>query len=700
MPQTATVKEQDELPVFQDSGDQGISPGEILRMLWRHKIFILICTLACFALAAAYVLLKHPVYEATATVRIDPGRTGSLGLADLGSVGSSDSGDLVHTEIAIMESDGVALRTLRDLPDKDFAALTGEQKGEVALPDSVDHLTPDQAGMLGAIQGPLTIKQQEGTSLIDLNYRSENPALAADVVNHLVAAYVVESFVDRDRSVSQLDKWLASQMTGLKKQVDAAQEQLSHFEESNHVLTEANGSNSITDRLRQLSDRLTTAQSDRIVKEGQLRVAQTSDLTVLAAQFPTSRLQALQAEQATASSHYQQLRSKFGANYPPLVQAGNQLTAIDGEISQEVQVIRRRLQEDYNASKATEDLLRQQYDDQTAVAFSFDRHQAEYAVLQAEVTSSRELYDVLRHKVQQAGIDAQISGLNTILVNNAYVPYYPVAPKKTIILIGGIVLGLFAGIAAALLLEAASDKLENVAQLGKAAPYPVIASIPASRRRRTRSDGGSSSLEMANSEPSSVVEAYRALRNILLLRSLNQEFTSVLLMAPSRREHVGEVAANTAVTLAQAGKRVLVVDADLQVPSLHEFFNVRNDAGLSEVLNGLNADSAYRQPLPEYPDLFLLTAGTPLTPFADTLIHEPFEATLRAWRANFDYILIKAAPLAEQSSGLLLAHWTDRSLIVTRYQETQVRTVRELRPLLDRAGADVLGIVVENAPQP
>ncbi len=697
MPPTESVQDRREPVALQEDVDQGITPGEIFRMLWRHKLFILLCTLVCFALAFVYVRITRSVYEATATVRIDPGRTGSLGLGDLGSGGSSDTSSVVHTEMAIMESDGVALRTLRDMPDNEFSALTGEAKNEAALPDTVQALTPEQSDLLGTIQGSLTIKQQEGTSLINLSFRNPNPKLAAAVVNRLVSAYFVQSFVDRDRSVSQLDDWLASQMTSLKKQVDAAERQLTGFEERNNVIpTEGNASNSIFDRLRELSDRLTTAQSERIVKEGQLRAAQTSDVSSLAALFPTSRLQALQGEQASISGRYQQLHAKFGANYPPLIEVDKQLKVVNGEISEEIQSIHNRLQEEYNAAKTTEDLLRQEYKDQTSLAFAFDRHEAEYAVLQAEVTSSRALYDTLRRDVQQAGINAQVNGLNTMAVDYAFAPSYPVAPKRTLILGAALVLGLFAGMAAALLLEAGSDHLHTVAQLGKAAPYPVIGTIPAESASRHGAE--IRPLIVTGSGLSRTAEAYRTLRNVVLLRAMESPFKSVLMAAPTRTEHVSEVAANTAMALAQANKRVLLVDADLQEPSLHRYFGVENGSGLGDLLSGVSSPGAYRQPVPEYNGLALLTAGTTALHATDPLIQEPFENMLREWRGAFDFVLIKAAPLLEQSSGLLLAHWIDRMLVVARYQESQLRTFRELSPLLNHAGAQVLGVVVENAP--
>src|ERR1700677_1076486 len=112
----------------------GLSLPDMVRTLRSHKWFILTSTLVCLISSALYIKFTEPVYEAVATVRVDPGRAGSLGLNDLSPAPLGDSSNAVTTELAVIKSDGVAIRTLNSLTNDEFQAYTGSAKDRVAIP--------------------------------------------------------------------------------------------------------------------------------------------------------------------------------------------------------------------------------------------------------------------------------------------------------------------------------------------------------------------------------------------------------------------------------------------------------------------------------------------------------------------------------------------------------------------------------------
>ena len=339
-------------------------------------------------------------------------------------------------------------------------------------------LSASQEGLIANLKTHTAVKQEEGTQLVDVSFRDKNPQVAAMIVNHIVAAYTLQNFTSRVNSVSQLRTWLSSQMTALKQQVEASQEKLAAFQEANNIIGTADASNTTTDRLKQLNDALTAAQSARIAKEAQMRAAMTGNAAALASLFPNPKLQSLQAEQGTLYAQYAQLSTRFGAKYSPLVEIKKQMQEIDAEIARDVDSVRNQLREEYASSLNTQNMLQREYDQQTTVAYAFNRHQAEYAVLQAEVTSRRELYDTLQRKVQQAGVDAQVNGVNTMLVDRARAPLRPIEPKKPLIVVGGLILGLFAGVLAAFVFETNFDGLQDIERIERVTGFPVLATIP------------------------------------------------------------------------------------------------------------------------------------------------------------------------------------------------------------------------------
>src|ERR1700759_5344618 len=441
------------------NSDSGLSISDILRTLWLRRWFIVASVLLRLTCSALYITFKTPVYQATATLRIDPSRAGSLGLNDLGAGAASDNSDIIKTEIAIIESDAVAIRVLNSLSDDQYRSYTGLDRGWYGpIPQNADSISTKQQKVIDQVKLDTEAKQIEVPQLVSISFRNKGPQMAALMVNRLAQQYAVQNFASRDDSVSQLRTWITAQMQALKNQVETSQEKLAQFQQAHNIIGTDGTSKIITDRLRFLNDRLAAAQADRIAKEAQLRAARVGDPGALAALFPNPRLQSLQGEQGTLFNQYAQLSAKFGPKYGPMAELKKQMNAVNAEIAGDVQSVTNQLTQEYEASKRAQDMLQAQYDAQTQIAYGFNRSEAEYAALQSEVTSSRELYDTLRRKLQQASIDAEVSGVNTMSVESARVPSHPVEPKKMLVLVGGMIIGLFAGVASAFLVETTSGK--------------------------------------------------------------------------------------------------------------------------------------------------------------------------------------------------------------------------------------------------
>ncbi len=706
MTQLATIEKSVSRSTAKPEVDSGVSIGDIARTLRAHLPFIFICAAICVACSVVYLSLTKPVYEAAATIRIDPGRAGSLGLNDLTAAGSADPDSVLHTEIAVLKSDGVALRTLRSLPDKTFEEYTGASKAAVGLPENLASLSHDQQALLNQLESDTDAKQIEGTAIINLTVRSHNPKVSADVVNTLAKAYTVQSFISRDSSVAELRTWLSAQMATLKNQVDTAQKNLAAFEEQNNILgTDGTGStNTITDRLRLLNESLTAAQATRIEKESRMRAASSGDPGALMVLFPDPSLASLQAAQGDLYTKTAQMSAKFGPKYPPLLEMKQQLATVTAQLNSAVTTIKSRLKQEYDAAKANQDMLQAEYDAQTHLAYGMNRNQAEYAVLQADVTSSRELYDTLRRKLQQASVDADVNGINTVLIDTARVPTIPVAPKKLLILCGSAILGLFAGTMAAFLGEAASGKLRTVSQVEKMG-YFVLGVLPRdlSRQGSTHispsNTKGEASLVTFRRPTSRNAEAYRNVRNAILLSFPNAHLKKLLITSAHPGEGVSKTAANVAVSLAQAGYRVLAIDTDLRHPALHIEFSVENSVGLTEYLLDSTIPARFSQPLPDLTTLSLLTAGAPITLPAERLASASFRSALQEWESTFDFVILCSAPLLVVSDSLPLASWADAVILVSRYGVTRLRSLVQIQNMLDHTEAQVAGVLIDDVPK-
>ena len=309
----------------QDS-DGGLTFGDLLRMLRRHVPFILTSIVVCTLVALIVIALSPPVYVATASIRMDPSRSASLGF---GVENGAVSDDALATEIAVIMSDQVAIEALNSLSDAEFKQYTGQEKKDLAIAPGATTLTPAQESLLQQFKSSMLVRPIEGTEVVTVSVRSKDPNMAALLANRTLAAYVRQTFDSRYGSVQKVTQWLSAEMETLRDRAQTAQKNLAAFEERNNILgtagggpatSDAGGSNTITDRLRILNTTLTQAQSERITKEAQLKTAMTGGNAVLEAMFPSTAITTLETERGRLYVQSAQLSAKWGSKYPPLAE--------------------------------------------------------------------------------------------------------------------------------------------------------------------------------------------------------------------------------------------------------------------------------------------------------------------------------------------------------------------------------------------
>lgn len=683
------------------------SIADIFGMLWKGKWLILIFAALGLGSALAYVRWKTPVYQATANIQIDPGRVGSLGLSELVSLGSANgsSSDQMQTELLIMQSDGVLLSAVAGMSPADQIKLLGQIPPDgLAHPDTLSPMVRE--GIVGTVKSALQCKNVGGTQVIQIAVRNHDPALAARLANQLVEAYIRNNFNSRYESVSQVSQWLSGQMESLKDRADEAQTKLAEFQQQNNILGSDTSDNTTIDRLKMLNSELTTAEADRIAKEARYRVAASGDPKLMASLGVDPALQTLEDQKEQLFGQYAQLSSKFGPKYPSLVDLAQQQRKVDAELGQEANRASARLKQDFDFAGRTESMLRGQYQDQVKSAFALNKTVAQYVLLHDEEQSSRDLYDMLQYKLQQAGIDAGLGSVNTTIVDRARAPAFPAEPKVGLTLALGLGLGLVSGISGAFLRESLNDTVEGIDQVEQLTSLPILATIPklkidelsASRDLEDMAGGPSGTLVALQQPLSRGAEAYRMLRSSVLLSSVDRKPKSFLVTSSLPSEGKTSVAINFALVLAQKGAHVLLVDTDLRRPALHVRLRINNDKGLSSWLLGDEPSSAVYTPLASHPTLKAIPAGPKIGSPAEALGSNRFRELLEEWEKEYDYVVLDSAPILSVSDAIPVASWVDSILIIARYGVTPTRALVRSITTLRRVNARISGIVMNAMP--
>jgi succinoglycan biosynthesis transport protein ExoP len=495
-------------------------------------------------------------------------------------------------------------------------------------------------------------------------------------------------------------------MEDLKIKASESQERLAELQRTTGLIGADETSNTVTDKLKQLDEQLTSAEADRLVKEARWRIATSGDPELLASSAPDPTLQLLRTQEAELRLQSTQLTAKFGNGYPKLVEVTNQVAQVDRAIDVQLNRLSERYKNDYQAAANSEKMLRTAFEAQKQRAYELNHGAAQYAILKHEVETTRDLYETLQRKLKEAGISAGLASANIGVVDVAQVPSEPVEPRVPLVLGMGLGAGLLMGTLSAVVLEAMDTTIRSGEEAEALCAMPSLATIPWMRTTargfvrwpHVVEDKFECSVITQQLPYSKAAESYRTLRSSLLLGTGGHAKVLVVTSA-SPSEGKTLTAVNCATVMAQQGTKVLLVDADLRRSSLHHSLGIRKEPGLGDVLSGLcSADDAVVE-VENIPHLSVVSSGATVSYPAEALASEAMMAALRRWRNVYDHIVIDTPPVAMVTDAVVVAAQADSVVLVAMASATTRQALCRTRDQLVRASARIAGVVVNGVDQ-
>jgi capsular exopolysaccharide synthesis family protein len=691
------------------SHDEELSLSAILRTMAVRKTVILFTALAVFGVVALYTFLKTPVYESVARLQIDPERSSDLGLDEMlnSKLGTGDGNIKLKTEVNLIQSDTVAMRVIGALGLAKNPAFAGKKLAKaITTTDPMAMKGRDREFLLAKFQNALKVKILPDTQIVEIRFRNTDAKLATDITNSIVEQYMQRNLQTHYEGTVQVSNWLTGQMQDLQNKAAESQKKLADFQKEFNILPtgEDDSDNVVIDKLKILNQQLSEAEADRIVKEARHRLAATGNPELIAAVIPSTSLQVLRTQEADLKGQLAQLSAKFGSGYPKVSEMQAQLGKLDAAIAVEINNVGKRLEDEYLSAVKTETLLRDQFNQQKAEAYQLNEHTIQYAVLKHEVENSRELYDALQLKLKMAGVTAGLSSSYIDVVDHAVVPDSPVLPDIPLNLILGVIGGLLVGLMAAFGVESFDDTLSSSEMVESLTNVPVLCSIPFNQLRRhmKAAPGEIEKAEsvvpmLVNLPRSQASEAFRGLRSSIMLSSADVQPKVIAVVSSVAGEGKSTVSSNIAVSFAQSGESVLLIDADLRRSSLHAQFGIPSSPyGLSTVLtqdtHGMS-DRAMVTPVESLPNLTLMPAGPHPPNPAELLGSKRMQELIQEFSARYDRIVIDTPPVLSVSDSLALANIADAVVLVVRSGIARKKAILRTRELLRRANSNLIGII-------
>jgi capsular exopolysaccharide synthesis family protein len=404
------------------------------------------------------------------------------------------------------------------------------------------------------------------------------------------------------------------------------------------------------------------------------------DVLVSADDEQMLRTQIIQLQQQIS-----EMRQRYLPNHPAVVAAQQRLEALGAAYAD-------ALQRRYLRSKAIQDDLQKQFDDQNKRAVEVSAKMAQYARLESDADRLRRIVDTIETRIHGADLQNAAGQVDIDFFEPASTARqsHP-APRRTLAL--ALMLGLMLGIGLALLRDWMDDRLRSADEIRSALGVPLLGLIPQMPSAASQSV---SAQKVVLDPTSDVAEAYRSLRTAIYFGAPKDRSKTILITSPSPADGKTTSAANLASVMAQAGKRVLLIDADLRNPKLHAIFGVRDGwKGLSAVLCGqVELDAAIHKTA--IANLDLMPCGArPHNP--SELLNSPsFSEMLETLADKYDQVVIDSPPVMGLADTRIIAACCDLTLLVLRAEKSTRRMSLIARDGLAAVGAQVLGVIVND----
>lgn len=686
-------------------------------------------TAAVFAVVAIWTFHQKPMYEAKGLLEIEQGSPGIVTVQQLFQLENADS-DYLDTQYKILQSDSLARDVIRALhldyrqefnrPENEGGAATifrpREKRSETFSTDAAH-----EQHVLDEFEDRLTVEPIQRSRLVRVIFDSEDPKLAATVVNTIAQSYTQQELQRHLDSARKASAWLDGQLNDAKLKLEKSENAMQEYASENDLLylqREDGETENITDqRLRELQNELSQAQADRYQKEANFRLAEAGDFGALPGVFDNKVTQDLTDKLADLEQQQAALAPAFKPDYPKMKEIESQIQRTEKFLQQQREEAERHIADEYFTAIHREDLVNKAFQDEQKRGRVIAAKSVRYNILKREADTNKQLYDALLQHSKDAGVSAALSESNVRVIDAAVPPVSPAKPKIALDLTLGLLLGLVSGAGLALTQERIDNTLRTPDEVEQSLRIPVLAMIPFEETGEERNGlghrlgravrqsgaaelpaetghsgtwpkmGGSSAKEWE------LREAFRALRTSVLLTGAGRPPRSLAFTSAGRGEGKTTICCNLAVSLANLGKRVLVIDADIRKSEVRDFLGLGGSVGLVNYLAGEGEWRRFLQ-MTTVKGLDCLACGPDAPNPSELLSSEQMETLIRDAMNDYSFVLVDSPPLLDLADGRVVARVVEGTILIVRGGRTSREQVQRAQACASNVGARLIGAVL------
>jgi polysaccharide biosynthesis transport protein len=686
----------------------------VLKRRWKPAVAIFATTLAA---ASGLAAMQKPTYTSTGKLLLRTNRIPALtGLGNESVTGGSQSGlgslgqltqqsSPLRTETETLMSRPMLERTIQALNLRD-------SNGQLIKPED--------------LAKQVKVKDVAGADVLKVSYTDRNAKRAAAVINQLMQEYIKTNIAATRSEATAAREFIAQELPKTEAVVQQADAGLREFKERSGLADLSSEERMLSTSLGDIENQITRARTDltEIASrygslQGKLGMGTDQALAAGSLSQSTGVQQSLSQWQQLQSqlelertklqdSHprVQDLIQKEAALRQILQQRVNQTVAGQSVSPQSLSMgeIKQTLIKDYIGAEITRsslvnrltalDSARVTYRQRLNLLPRLEQQQRE---LQRRLEVAQGTYASLLKRWQEVQLAERQTVGTARLIEQATPALHPAGSAKTMMLGVGALLGALLASATILGLELADRSIKTVKEARDLFGYPWLGTIPfwGNPARANRQIGQVPTLPVRDMPRSLVSAAYRMLQANLRFLNLDGTLKSVVITSTVAKEGKSTVAANLAATMAQLGRRTLLIDADLHHPTQNQIWDLDNQEGLSNIIIGqIHFKQAVHTVME---NLDVLPAGAmPPNPLA-ILDSARMAKLIKGLEEAYDFVIIDAPPLVVEAEALTLGRLANGVLLVARPGLLPSDGAKTAKELLNQSGQNVLGLVVNSA---
>lgn len=471
------------------------------------------------------------------------------------------------------------------------------------------------------------------------------------------------------------------------------------FEKETNIVNPEAKTNILASRLQQLNTEYTTSQTDRIRKETGVNSVKGGSFEALEVSAQGDQVKAFAQRLADETEKFSAVKAQYGIRHPEYKKAALKVAEMERQFEKLKAGVVQRVSVEYRDAKNREQMLQESVA-QTKDEFDhINARSFEYAALKRDADSDKALYDELTRKIKEAGINASFQNSSIRLADQARPALGPVYPKTRSNALIALLASLLLAIGAVFVSESLDHTLRDPDQIQRQLGTEILGSLPVVKAWRGHLPGVAGSTEhraffgSSKGAANAYEEAVRTLRDSILLPHAANRPKTLLMTSATPREGKTTTGVHLAVVHSQQKRKTLLIDADLRRPGVYHHVGLKNDFGLSDVINN---DAPWRDAIksPEgLPFLDVLPAGPPSRRAADG-IGETLRTLLAEASQEYDLIICDAPPLLGFAESLQIAALVDGVVVVALAGQTEKNAVASVFSNLKRLKANVIGLTL------